>query len=310
MKRFTNILYLADGEELLSSAFDRAMEISRANQAKLTVIDVLPEDPVSTEVENRLGLDLPDLFAANRRQALERQVEGYLGKDHSSRVMVLQGSSFIETIKTVLREHIDLVIKAARSPEGFGEKLLGSSDMHLLRKCPCPVWIYRPQPVSFFRQVLAAVDPLTEEGLDCARKVLSIAASIAERDGASLNVLHAWHLYGESTLRNGFSRVSITEITELLKQTEERHLGAVQRLIDEVKLDGIQPEVTLIKGDAAESIRQHSLQQHADLIVMGTVGRCGIPGFIIGNTAEEVLQTTTTSVLAVKPDTFVSPVTV
>jgi nucleotide-binding universal stress UspA family protein len=43
---------------------------------------------------------------------------------------------------------------------------------------------------------------------------------------------------------------------------------------------------------------------------MGTVGRTGIPGFFIGNTAEEVLQTTTASVLAVKPKDFISPVTV
>jgi nucleotide-binding universal stress UspA family protein len=41
---------------------------------------------------------------------------------------------------------------------------------------------------------------------------------------------------------------------------------------------------------------------------MGTVGRTGLPGFFIGNTAEEVLQTATTSVLAVKPAGFESPV--
>ncbi len=47
----------------------------------------------------------------------------------------------------------------------------------------------------------------------------------------------------------------------------------------------------------------------ADLIVMGTKGRTGIPGLIIGNTAENVLQRTKASVLAVKPNGFVSPVT-
>jgi len=34
----------------------------------------------------------------------------------------------------------------------------------------------------------------------------------------------------------------------------------------------------------------------------------GVPGFFMGNTAEEVLQTTMASVLAVKPAGFVSPV--
>jgi len=41
---------------------------------------------------------------------------------------------------------------------------------------------------------------------------------------------------------------------------------------------------------------------------MGTVGRVGIPGFFIGNTAEEILKRVECSVLAIKPAGFVSPV--
>jgi nucleotide-binding universal stress UspA family protein len=45
-----------------------------------------------------------------------------------------------------------------------------------------------------------------------------------------------------------------------------------------------------------------------DVLVMGTVCRAGIPGFIIGNTAERVLDAVDCSVLVVKPEGFVSPV--
>jgi nucleotide-binding universal stress UspA family protein len=41
---------------------------------------------------------------------------------------------------------------------------------------------------------------------------------------------------------------------------------------------------------------------------MGTVCRTGIPGLIIGNTAERVLDVVDCSVLTVKPEGFVSPV--
>jgi len=40
---------------------------------------------------------------------------------------------------------------------------------------------------------------------------------------------------------------------------------------------------------------------------MGTVARTGIKGLIIGNTAEVILNGIQCSVLAVKPDGFVSP---
>ena len=46
----------------------------------------------------------------------------------------------------------------------------------------------------------------------------------------------------------------------------------------------------------------------ADLIVMGTVARTGIPGLFIGNTAETILGRVECSVLAVKPPGFVTPV--
>ena len=49
-------------------------------------------------------------------------------------------------------------------------------------------------------------------------------------------------------------------------------------------------------------------QLDADLVVMGTVGRTGIAGLFIGNTAEMVLEQVQCSVLAVKPAGFVSPV--
>ena len=66
--------------------------------------------------------------------------------------------------------------------------------------------------------------------------------------------------------------------------------------------------VYLVKGEPAVTIRETSESLHSDLIVMGTIGRTGIPGLFIGNTAEEVLQTTHASILAVKPDDFQSPV--
>jgi universal stress protein E len=41
---------------------------------------------------------------------------------------------------------------------------------------------------------------------------------------------------------------------------------------------------------------------------MGTLGRAGIAGLLIGNTAEKILHQVECSVMTVKPDGFVSPV--
>lgn len=46
----------------------------------------------------------------------------------------------------------------------------------------------------------------------------------------------------------------------------------------------------------------------ADLFAMGTVGRSGIIGLLLGNTAEKVLGVCNCSILTAKPSDFVSPV--
>ncbi|GAM59013.1 universal stress protein family 1 [Vibrio ishigakensis] len=43
-------------------------------------------------------------------------------------------------------------------------------------------------------------------------------------------------------------------------------------------------------------------------MVMGTLARTGIPGIVIGNTAENIVQAVSCSLVALKPPGFVSPV--
>jgi nucleotide-binding universal stress UspA family protein len=87
-------------------------------------------------------------------------------------------------------------------------------------------------------------------------------------------------------------------------------------LIDEVTgnqgqaaLDYLKPQIHLVKGWARKEIPALAKRIDADLVVMGTVARTGISGFLIGNTAETILNQIDCSVLAIKPPGFQTPVT-
>ena len=58
---------------------------------------------------------------------------------------------------------------------------------------------------------------------------------------------------------------------------------------------------------AIESLAE---QIGAGLLVMGAVGRSGVDGLLMGNTAERVLGGTDCSVVVVKPPGFVCPINV
>jgi len=64
----------------------------------------------------------------------------------------------------------------------------------------------------------------------------------------------------------------------------------------------------LLWGSPAYEVVRLANELHSDLIVVGTVGRRGVEGLLLGNTAESVLTHSDCDVLTVKPVGFVSPI--
>lgn len=96
---------------------------------------------------------------------------------------------------------------------------------------------------------------------------------------------------------------------EQLRADQERLLAeAFSDLLAPYGMSLDDPIVHFAKGMPAVLIADLASALPADLIVIGTIGRTGIPGFFIGNTAESVMQVTELPVLAVKPRDFRSPV--
>jgi nucleotide-binding universal stress UspA family protein len=307
MKRFKNILYFADQPNAQNKTLERAVALAKTNSARLTIMDVTAEAEEAAEIEKRFGIDLN---AALRERRLE-QLEGLTAPHSASGVIytnVLTGTPFIQIIRSVQRNGYDLLMKAARPSAGIAERIFGSSDMHLLRKCPCPVWIDRPDCALPYRNILAAVDPVGHTGEKLNRLIMDLATSLSEREQAQLHVVHVWRLEGESMLSSGRGQISKIELRNLLKATERRHRDGLNRLLNDYDMAEGDNNVHLLKGDAAQSIAGLASELSTDLIVMGTIGRTGVSGLLIGNTAEDVLQTTHASVLTVKPEKFVSPI--
>ncbi|WP_125932167.1 universal stress protein [Thiosocius teredinicola] len=308
MHRFKNIVFFAAGETQPSPALRRAVALAESNDARLTIIDVLPSIETPAQVREHLDVELDEVLRDRRQAALDQLAEPFRRDDTLLYTEVLTGNPFVEAIRAVIRRDYDLLIKTAQGDLDVGDHLFGSIDMHLLRKCPCPVWIDHPQAASPYRHVLAAVDPRAQACDGCAKQVMDLAHSLAVRESAELAIVHAWRLDGESILRNGRFRLPQVELDNLLETTQQQHDDALTGLLQHYQLASGDPCIHLVKGAAAPAILDVATQIDADVIVMGTVGRTGIPGLFIGNTAEEVLQKTHASVLAVKPAGFVSPV--
>ncbi len=319
MTRFKNILYVAQGSVSQGSAMARAMSLAENNQAELTGIDVVPVvtaaigmppgGPISTELQSAM--------VSRRRTELESLVAPYRQR-RDIQIEVLVGQMFLEVIRTVLRNEHDLLIKPAEYPD-FIERLFGSNDMHLLRKCPCPVLLTRPDEKANYGCILAAIDfnldntsDTVEQSLN--QQILDLASSLALSDFASLHLAHVWDAPAEMMVRSWADNPNEAGMT-YVNDERSRHERAFNHLRDQLRdqigqesYDHLSPQFHLRRGAASTVIPEIAKQLQADLVVMGTVARTGISGLFIGNTAETILEQLQCSVLAVKPPGFVSPI--
>ena len=308
MNRFKNILFFADHHGGLESTLDRVISLLRTNSARLTIMDVTPESGLADYINQTYSIDLNAQLREERLKALEQTIQPYIDMGIPIYTKVVTGIPFIEVIRAVQRNHYDLVMKVAQHDTSLKASLFGSTDMHLLRKCPCPVWIDHLQNETTYHRILATVDPLDDESAELQHLIMDLATSMAEREHATLDVVHAWDLPGESMLANGRGRIARHELDSLLEMKEKRHRQALDNLLSNFNLDSQADNVHLIKGKAAQVISNFATEGNVDLIVMGSLGRAGIPGLFIGNTAEEVLRETKAAALTVKPAGFVTPI--
>jgi universal stress protein E len=217
-----------------------------------------------------------------------------------------------------VRKKHDLVILTAEGRGGVKDRLFGSTSLHLMRKCPCPVWVMKPSRSRRYGRILAAVDPDPSDPARTALNVqiLDLATSLAELEKSELHVVHVWRLPGEPMLRSGRAHIPRREMEKLLAEARDQAQKSLDELLAGYRLENLKHRIHLLKddprvmGEKRDLIPKLAELERISLIVMGTVCRTGISGFLIGNTAESVLQQVDTSVLTVKPDGFVTPVTV
>ena len=318
MRHFKNILYVNEAIVEQESGLERAVSLAENNTANLTVVDVIPVATAGIGLApgGPISFELQAIMESEHLSRLETLVDPFR-KRLDIRLDVLVGKTFLEIIRAVLRDNYDLVIKPAEDLVWI-KNLFGSNDMHLLRKCPCPVWLLNRMEKSCYNSVMAAIDfdpfnPLTSH-LNLNLEILQLSSLLALSDGATLHIVHAWDAFAHSTMmsRAGTSERSLINYAENERRLHEKGMMILNEELIRLIGDDAYRKLTLRhhlpRGPAGKAIARMARELRADVVVMGTIARTGIAGFIIGNTAETILDQLTCSVLAIKPPDFVTPV--
>jgi universal stress protein E len=241
----------------------------------------------------------------NAGKILRELVEQARGRGIDAADRLALGRPWLEIVRQVLRDKHDLLLIGTRDRTGLRRMLFGSTAVKLVRRCPCPVWVAKPEPEPTHWNLLVTSDlaPVSE-------KALTLAVQFSRINPATIHLLHVVdfpldHLWstGLPDLKEEAYRRNVRRQAQQALQTQIERAGG-RDLSSPIQVHLVDDPGGLPDQGILSFIGEHAI----DLLVMGTIGRSGIAGAMIGNTAERILPELTCSLLAVKPAEFVCPV--
>ena len=274
--------------------------MARAHDARLTTIDVQPEPLLQSRLAAGFDEDVVRELVENRLTNLREKVADLCADSARVEVKVLRGSPRVEIIREVLRHKYDLAVKACEGGRGLFSPPFGSTAAHIVRKCPCPVWLVRPRAQPRSRRVLVAInpDPKSDASVEFNRKLVEIASFLAEQNGTELLLIHVWDEWGYGVPCLGMADRTLGKAMTSVRETERNNLLSFLRQIGQPELAD---KVRLAQGAPGQAITEFAEGHGVDLVVVGSSGPNRLRGLLIGDVAETLLRQSAFSVLSVSP---------
>jgi universal stress protein E len=284
-------------------ALARAIWLASHAHAKLTIFSVVGM-PLFVEGLLREQLtEAPDEITGVTASILERLVAHAKSEGVEAQSQLAVGVPWEEICRQIQRNDDDLVIVGTRDLGYTGRLFFGSTATKLLRYCPCPVWVARPDAYWEHQEILVPSDLS-----DAALEALQVALHVHRLADSRIHVLHV--IEGHVGPPNWYGKVPAAMVedylTEQRARAKKRLHEQLARVAGPAHRTGV--EIHVVEGSADEEILKAVDKLKIDLVVMGTAARTGLARMMLGNTAERLISHLRCSLIAVKPPGFCSPI--
>lgn len=302
MTPFTSILVDIDATAAAQPALERATRIAARCGARLRIVDVVCPPG---EAQGYLRADVERGLMLRRREQLWL-IAGSI-KDVAVDARVLYGLPAIALVQEVVRNGHDLLVRA-HTRDLVSSKSCGSVSLQLFRTCPCPVWAVGPGAMVEHPKIMGAVHSHADDGraLLLNRKIIALALFIAALERGSVILVEAWRPVGQIGVLHHATDDEFAFHVRMAQRVVIERLRALRDAFGGASSTKVREDIS--QGDPADVIPRYAVAEGVDLVVVGTNARTGIARLFLGNTADRLLGRLPCSVLAVKPDGFISPV--
>ncbi|WP_448546621.1 universal stress protein [Thalassotalea fusca] len=284
------LLVVADKVGESSVALKQALILADTYQAQIHVVQFVYEDlrDVSND-HDEIRNTIIDRLSTQLEQELAHTISGQV--EYTYEVVWLK--KIHQWIIDYTQEHKpSMVLKTGHRTEST---FYTPTDWLLIRECTAPVLIVAETKWRKSPNVFAAIDLGTklEDKQALNKKILTHAKQLAQSYSVDLHVCYAPPV---SPLLRDLGLQYADEVEEnAIRDTK----AAIESLSQEFDIP--KKNFSIHAGDPAKVIPSMAAEANAGLVVIGTVGRTGLSGKFIGNTAEKIMMLLKTDVLALKP---------
>ena len=303
-----SILVATDFSPDSVTAFKQAIWLARENGARVVLAHTrhdLRNAMHGSSYEGRLDFfyGKGDLFQKELRKSSDTKLQTMItevgAEDLKIEFQTLLGEPFVQLTHAVQSDGHDIVLTGTRGVAAWQQFFVGSTAKKLIRCCPADVWVVKSQAAIPPKAVVCATD-----FSDANRKAALKASWIAQHANAKFHLLHVIDSSDVPEDKTSLIMHGGPLENEILADARKR----LEEIQNSLQLDPSQIEIHVSWGAPWQEVERLAQNLNADLVALGTVGRTGISGMLLGNTAEKVLDRCNCSVFVTKPDNFVSPV--
>lgn len=139
---------------------------------------------------------------------------------------------------------------------------------------------------------------------DYSKEALDYAVYLAKTVGADLYLLHVYEIH--LLMLSGETLNIRPDVYQWVRDLKEDASKSLEAQSDKVRRLGIQVHPILREGHPFREILNVAGEISADLIVLGTHGRTGLPHVLLGSVAERVVRKASCPVFTVRPKALIS----
>ncbi|SFD98123.1 Nucleotide-binding universal stress protein, UspA family [Actinopolyspora alba] len=276
-----------DGSDAATEAVRWAASVASWHHARLLVVHVFRPVAAADRPEEHAGAGTPHdaehilSFAASAADEIATDLPVSTRSVHGRAVPALLAET----------QHTGLLVLGASGCGGFAGMLIGSTAAAVLSRAACPVVVVRPRPGEEHFPVEGPV-VVGIDGSPISERALAAAFEYAAHWRTELVAVHAWSdvEYDTSASSDG---------------TDESYAEGGERLLAE-RLAGWRqryPDVTVRRVVGRDRPRQQLLRgsETARLVVLGSRGRGGFRGLLLGSTSQALIEHSHCPVLVIRP---------